>query len=132
MPKPISTDNAPRPQGPYVQALEAGGFVFVSGQLPLDSKTEEIVGETIEEQARVALGNIQAILKAAGLGLEDVIQTRVSLADLSEAASFNKVYAEVFQQKIPPARELIGNVGIPREAKLEVSAVALKKASEKV
>ena len=129
--KPISTDNAPSPQGPYVQALEAGGFVFVSGQLPLDAKTGEIVGETIDEQSRAALGNIQAILEAAGLGLEDIIQIRVYLADLNEVASFNKVYAEVFKQKIPPARELIGNVGIPKGAKLEVSAVCSKTGSEK-
>ncbi len=132
MKKLISTPNAPTPQGPYAQAVEAGGLLFVSGQLPLDPKTGQIVGETIEDQAKTALKNLTAIVEAAGLGLEDVVQVRVYLADLGEAPKFNEAYGHFFFcQGIPPARELIGNVGIPKGARLEVSAVCAKKQAEK-
>jgi 2-iminobutanoate/2-iminopropanoate deaminase len=127
MKKPINTQKAPNPQGPCSQAIEAGGFVFVSGQLPLDPKTGQPVGQTIQEQTRATLKNLKAILEAAELDLEDVLQVRVYLADLSEAAQFNEVYAAFFDQGTPPARELIGNVGLPKGAKLEISAVGLKK-----
>lgn len=131
MKKLISTPDAPTPQGPYAQAVEAGGLLFVSGQLPLDPKTGQIVGETIEEQAQTTLENLGAILKAAGLGFEDAVQVRVCLADLGEAPKFNEVYGHFFCHGTPPARELIGNVGIPKGAKLEVSAVCAKKQAGK-
>ena len=131
MKKRISTPNAPTPQGPYAQAVKAGGLVFVSGQLPLDPKTGQIVGETIEDQAKAALKNLAAIVEAAGLGLEDVAQVRVCLADLGEAPKFNEAYEQFFCQGTPPARELIGNVGIPKGARLEVSAVCAKRQAEK-
>lgn len=127
----VTTSNAPVPQGPYVQAVWAQGLLFVSGQLPLDPKTAQIKGQTMEEQAIAAIENLAAIIEAAGLTLKDTVRVRAYIADINEAASFNEVYARFFEQGTAPARELIGNVGIPKGAKLEISAVCSKTGLEK-
>ena len=101
--KVVYTDKAPKPIGPYSQAIIAGNFVFVAGQIPIDPETGEIVQGGIEEQTRRVLENIKAILEAAGSSLDKVVRVQVFLADLRLFKKFNKVYAEYFKEN-PPAR----------------------------
>ena len=91
----IHTDNAPKAIGPYSQAVKAGNMLFVSGQIPIDPKTGELSSGTIQEQTKLVLTNIGAILKAAGYSYENVVKTTCLLADISDFADMNKVYAEV-------------------------------------
>jgi len=117
----ISTDNAPAALGPYSQGVTAGGLVFTSGQLPIDPATGKIP-ETIEEQTRQALTNVKNILKEAGAG--DIVSVTVYMKDLSEFAAMNAVYAEFFTTPFP-SRSCVG-AEIPKGAKLEISAIAVK------
>ena len=103
MKKVIHTDNAPKAIGPYSQAIETGGMLFVSGQIPINPQTGELSNGTIQEQTKLVMDNIGAILKAAGLGYENIVKTTCLLADISDFAEMNKVYAEYFPTN-PPAR----------------------------
>ncbi len=122
--KVISTSGAPQALGPYSQAVQVGNMVFVSGQIPLDPATGQLVAGGIEEQTRRVLLNIQAILEAAGLGLKDVVRTTVFLADLADFPRMNQVYAEFFPEE-PPARTTVQAAGLPRGALVEVDAIAV-------
>jgi 2-iminobutanoate/2-iminopropanoate deaminase len=117
----IRTDKASKGTGPYVQGRRVGDFVYVSGQGPLDPVTSEVVGETIEEQTRRTLENIQAILEAGGAKLSDVIKIGAYLKDLSEFGRFNEVYKEFFPSDFP-CRTTVGTdlSGI----KVEIDAIA--------
>ena len=99
--KQIATNNAPAAIGPYSQAIQAGNFVFVSGQLPVDPATGEFAQGGIKELTRQSLTNIQHILKEAGLTMADVVKTTVFLADMADFADMNSVYAEFFQAPYP-------------------------------
>lgn len=121
----ITTDQAPAPSGAYTQALAAGPFVFVSGQIPLDAKGEMVQGDIVVQTCQV-LQNLKAILAAAELTLRDVVKTTVYLADLADFQEFNRAYGEFFPQH-PPARTTIQVAGLPRGAALEMDAIALKK-----
>jgi 2-iminobutanoate/2-iminopropanoate deaminase len=121
----IATDQAPAPSGAYTQALVAGPFVFVSGQIPLDAKGQMVQGDIVVQTCQV-LQNLKAILAAADLTLKDVVKTTVYLADLADFQEFNRAYAEFFPQH-PPARTTIQAAGLPRGAALEMDAIALKK-----
>ena len=123
--KMISTQNAPAAIGPYSQALEAGGMVFVSGQLPVDPATGAMP-EDVQDQARQSLANLKAILAAAGLTMADVVKTVVFLADLGDFAAVNEVYAEAFAQPFP-ARSCVQAAGIPKGAKVEIECIAVRK-----
>lgn len=118
----VSTDKAPAALGPYSQGVSAGGMVFTSGQLPIDPATGNIPA-TIEEQTRQALTNVRNILDAAGAG--EVVSVTVYMKDLSEFAAMNSVYAEFFTAPFP-SRSCVG-ADIPKGAKLEISAIALKR-----
>ncbi len=120
----IATSGAPQAIGPYSQAIRAGGLVFVSGQIPLDPQTGQLVDGGIEEQTRRVLLNIQAILEAAGLSLKNVVRTTVFLADLADFPKMNEVYAEFFSES-PPARTTVQAAGLPRGARVEVDAIAV-------
>jgi 2-iminobutanoate/2-iminopropanoate deaminase len=122
----ISTDQAPAAIGPYSQALAAGPFVFVSGQIPLDPTGQMVPGDIVVQTCQV-VANLKAILAVAGLSLKDVIKTTIYLADLADFQEFNRAYAEFFPQH-PPARTTIQAAGLPRGAALEMDAIALKKA----
>jgi 2-iminobutanoate/2-iminopropanoate deaminase len=102
----LSTDAAPQPVGPYSQAIRAGDYVFVAGQVPLDPVTGD-VPEGIGEQARLVMENVKSVLAAAGLGLGDVVQTRAYLTDLDDFAAFNSVYGTFFSEPFP-VRTTIG------------------------
>jgi 2-iminobutanoate/2-iminopropanoate deaminase len=121
----VRTEEAPAPfQGaPYSQAIRAGDFVFVSGQLALRPDHADIVGDSIEEQTEQVLVNLRAILEAAGSGLDRLIKTTVYLADLGDFAGMNEVYARHVGE-VPPARATIEVSALPSGAKVEIEAVA--------
>lgn len=122
--KVISTTKAPGAIGPYSQAIEANGFLFASGQIPLVPETGEIAGSTIEEQARQSCENVKGILAAAGLGLESVVKTTCFLADMGDFAAFNAVYAEYFTGK--PARSCVAVKALPKGVLCEIEVIAAK------
>jgi 2-iminobutanoate/2-iminopropanoate deaminase len=122
--EPVQTDKAPAAIGPYSQAIRAGGFVFASGQIPIDPATGEFVQGGIAEQTEQVLKNLAALLEAAGSGLDKVVKTTVFLADMKEFAQMNEVYARYFTAA-PPARATVAAAGLPRDARVEIEAVAL-------
>lgn len=126
MTNPISTPEAPKAIGPYSQAVEAKGarMLFLSGQIPLDPRTGELVQGGIEEQARRVLENLRAVLAAGGAGLEDVVKTTIFLADLADFAKVNEVYAKYFGAS-PPARSTVQVAALPRGARVEIDAIAV-------
>jgi len=121
----VRTEEAPAPfQGaPYSQAIKAGGFVFVSGQLALRPDHAEIVGDSVGEQTEQVFANLRAILEAAGSGLDRVVKTTVYLADLGDFAAMNEVYARHVGD-VPPARATVEVAALASGAKVEIEAVA--------
>jgi 2-iminobutanoate/2-iminopropanoate deaminase len=119
----ISTPNAPAAIGPYSQAVRAGNLVFVSGQIPLDPATGQLVGGDIGVQTEQVLENLAAILEAAGSSLAQVVKATVYLRDLGEFGRMNEVYAKFFGEN-PPARATVQVARLPREAALEIDVVA--------
>ncbi len=126
MKKPIRTDQAPKAIGPYSQGIQANGFVFVSGQIPLDPATGELVPGTIEDQTRRVLRNVSGVLATAGLGFGDVVKATVFLQDMNDFAKMNAVYAEFFQEPVP-ARAAVQAARLPRDVKVEIEVIALAK-----
>jgi 2-iminobutanoate/2-iminopropanoate deaminase len=122
--EPIQTDSAPAAIGPYSQAIKANGFVFVSGQIPIDPKTGEFVAGGISEQTNQVLKNLGALLEASGSSLGQVVKTTVFLADMKEFGAMNEVYGKFFAD-VPPARATVAAAGLPRDARVEIEAVAL-------
>ncbi|MBL8046402.1 MAG: RidA family protein [Anaerolineales bacterium] len=120
----LHTDNAPKAIGPYSQAIRANGFLFCSGQIPLDPASMQIVEGDIETQTRRVLTNIQAVLENAGTSLSRVVKTTVFMQDLGEFTRMNAVYAEFFTGT-PPARSTVQVAALPRNAKIEIECVAL-------
>jgi 2-iminobutanoate/2-iminopropanoate deaminase len=122
----VRTEEAPAPfQGaPYSQAIQAGGFVFVSGQLALRPDHGEIVGDSVEEQTEQVFVNLRAILEAAGSSLERLVKTTVYLSDLGDFAAMNEVYARHVGD-VPPARATIEVAALPSGAKVEIEAIAI-------
>ncbi|RMF38973.1 MAG: RidA family protein [Chloroflexi bacterium] len=120
----IATTDAPKAVGPYSQAVRAGGFVFVAGQIGLDPATGQMVEGGIAAQTRQALENLRAILEAAGSGLDRVVKTTVYMADLNDFPTMNGIYAEFFPQG-PPARATVGVAALPLGALVEIEAIAL-------
>jgi 2-iminobutanoate/2-iminopropanoate deaminase len=121
----INTDQAPPPVGPYTQALAAGPFVFLSGQIALDASGQQVAGDIVVQTVQV-IQNLKAVLAAAGLSLKDVVKTTVYLADLADFKEMNRAYAEFFPES-PPARTTIQVAGLPRGAAVEIDAIAFKR-----
>lgn len=119
----VSTDGAPKAIGPYSQAIDTGSLVFLSGQIPLDPATGQMVAGGIAEQTERVIKNLEAVLKASGLTLNHVVRTTVFLADLGEFAAMNEVYARHFP-KDPPARSTIQAAALPKGARIEIDAIA--------
>lgn len=123
--KAIHTNNAPAAIGPYSQAIEVNGFVFASGQIPIDPKTGDFVEGGIKEQTSQALTNAGNILKEAGTDLAHVVKTTVYLADMADFAAMNEVYATFFSQPFP-ARSAVAVKDLPKGARVEVEVLAAK------
>lgn len=121
----ISTDKAPAAIGPYSQAIEANGFVYASGQLPIDPATGQFPEGGIQEQTRQSILNAQAILEAAGLSLSNVVKTTVFLADMGDFAAMNEVYASFFQAPYP-ARSAVAVKTLPKGAMVEIECIAAR------
>jgi endoribonuclease L-PSP len=121
----IYTETAPKPLGPYSQAVKAGNMLFVSGQIPIDPKTGEVVKGGIKEQTRQVLENIKAVLEAAGYTLNDVTMAFVFLADMNMFPEYNEVYAQYFKEK-PPARVTVQAARLPRDVLIEIAVIAVR------
>ncbi len=124
-PEVIHTDSAPRAIGPYSQAIALAGWVFVSGQIPLDPASGELVRGGFADQARQVLANLDAILRAAGSERRAVAKVTVYLTDVARFAEFNEVYAAFFGDH-RPARAVVGVAALPREAQVEIEALATR------
>ncbi|HEX8474791.1 MAG TPA: RidA family protein [Pyrinomonadaceae bacterium] len=120
----ITTERAPRAIGPYSQAVATGGFVFTSGQIPLDPQTGEFVAGGIAEQTEQVIKNLSAVLEAAGTSLARVVKTTVFLADMNDFAAMNEVYGRYFDAE-KPARSTVQAAALPRNARVEIDVVAL-------
>jgi 2-iminobutanoate/2-iminopropanoate deaminase len=129
MKKIISTTEAPAAIGPYSQAVRVGSMIFCAGQVPLDPKTGQIVSEDIADQTRRVLDNVAAILKAEQLTLAHVVKTTVFLADFSDFQKMNEVYATYFKDQ-PPARSTVGVSTLPKNARVEIEAMAIADESD--
>lgn len=122
--KVIHTSDAPAAIGPYSQAVAAGGMLYVSGQIPLDPATGQLLEGDTATQARLVLSNLEAILKAGGCTFADVVRSTIFLTDLGDFGAVNAIYAEKFSAPFP-ARVTIQVAALPRGAKVEIDAVAL-------
>lgn len=121
----VSTSKAPAAIGPYSQAVVAvDQFVFTAGQIPIDPRTGQIVGEEIVAQTRQALQNLRSVLEAAGSGLGEVLKTTVFLKDMNDFAAMNDVYREFFPEA-PPARSAVEVARLPKDVRVEIEAVGL-------
>lgn len=124
MKKVICSEKAPGAIGPYSQAIEANGMVFVSGQLPINAATGTMA-ETIEEQSRQSLENVKHILEEAGLSMKNIVKTTVFLADMSLFAGMNGVYTTFFEGDFP-ARSAVAVKGLPKDALVEIECIAVR------
>ena len=124
--KLVNTPDAPAAIGPYSQGISAENIAFVSGQLPIDPATGEFAGNDIASQTRQSLKNVQAILAENGMTMADVTKTTVLLADIAEFAEMNQVYAEFFAEPFP-ARAAFEVAALPKNAKVEIEAIAVKR-----
>ena len=119
----IHTDSAPAAIGPYSQAIQIGDLLFVSGQVPIDPDTGAVVEGDIRAQAQQSLNNLKAILNAAGTNMGAVVKTTVFLADMNDFVAMNEVYAQFFQEPYP-ARSAVQVARLPKDAKVEIEAIA--------
>ncbi len=125
MNKIINTPNAPEPIGPYSQAVIAGGFLFMSGQVAINPATGELTQSTLAEETHQVMRNIKAVLLEAGYGFEDVVKTTIFLSDMSLFAEVNELYGSYFESQFP-ARETVAVKGLPKGVNVEISMTAYK------
>jgi len=122
--KVIQTEKAPKPIGPYSQAIRAGNFIFLSGQIPIDPKTGELVKGDIRQQTQQVLENIKGVLESQGLGMQDMVKVNIFLKDMGNFNQMNEVYAPYFSSN-PPARSTVEVGKLPRNADIEIEAIAV-------
>ncbi len=125
MSQEIKTTNAPAAVGPYSQAVRAGGFVFVSGQLGINPVSGQIEAQDAAGQAKQVMANLQAVLEAAGLTMASVVRTTIYLADISDFAAVNEVYGAYFSAGVMPARATVQVGALPKGGKVEIDAIAV-------
>lgn len=123
MKKIIRTDNAPAPVGPYSQAVESGGFLFCSGQIAIDPKTNQVFTGPVVEQARMVMENIKAVLNEAEMTFSHVVKTTIYLINMNDFAQVNEVYAKYFELE-PPARSTVAVAGLPKGVHVEIEVLA--------
>lgn len=122
--KPIKPENAPKALGPYTPAVKLGDFVYLSGQVPLDPKTNEIVGTTIEEQTHQVMKNIKAVLEEMGLGFQHIMKTTIFVADMNDFAKLNEVYGSYLEEPYP-ARSCVEVARLPKDVKVEIECIVI-------
>jgi len=120
----ISTDMAPKAIGPYSQAVKVGNFLFISGQIPIDPKTGELIEGNIKEQTKRVLENLKGIIESLGGSLENIIKTTVFLKNIEDFHDMNEIYAEYFKEN-PPARSTIEVSRLPRNVSIEIEAIGI-------
>jgi 2-iminobutanoate/2-iminopropanoate deaminase len=125
MKKEIKTKNAPQAIGPYSQGIEANGFVFASGQIPLNPETGELNTSSVEEQTRLVLKNLKAVIEESGCSLNHVVKCTVFLESMDDFSKMNSVYGEFFQPPYP-ARAAVQVARLPKDVKVEIEAIAVK------
>lgn len=124
MKKIVSTQNAPAAIGPYSQAVEKNGILYISGQIAIDPSTGEISGSTVEQQTKQVLKNIIAILEKSGYSIDDVVKTTCYISDMNAFGEMNTIYAEVFKED-PPARASVEVSRLPKDVLIEIEAIAI-------
>jgi len=122
--EPVATDRGPKAIGPYSQAIRANGLVFLSGQIPLDPKTQQLVEGDVAAQTERVLENLKGVVEAAGSSLQHVVKTTVFLADMNDFSAMNEVYARYFVNH-PPARSTVEVSRLPKNARVEIDLIAL-------
>ena len=122
--KVINTSEAPAPIGPYSQAILAGETLYVSGQIPLNPATNELISSSIEEETRQVMANLAAILEATGASFSNVVKCSIFVKNMSDFARINGVYGEYFQEN-PPARETVEVSALPKGVNVEISCIAV-------
>lgn len=123
MKKIHKSDNAPKPLGPYSQAVEANGFVFLAGQIPIDPKTDQVITGDIEKQTTQVMENIKAVLTSAGLNFTNVLKTTIFLTDLGDFNKVNAIYGKYISE-MPPARTTIQVAALPKAVNVEIEMIA--------
>lgn len=121
----IYTERAPEPIGPYSQAVQAGNMLFISGQIPIDPITNQLIQGGIGDEARQVMKNLEALLQAAGFSFENVVKTTIFLSDMNHFAEVNEIYGSYFRSDFP-ARETVAVLGLPKNVNVEISLVAVK------
>ena len=124
MKKIIKTNEAPEPIGPYNQAIEAGEFIFLSGQIGIDVDSGELINENIEDETNQVMRNIESVLKASNRNFDNVVKSTIFLKDLNDFTIVNEVYSKYFKNKISPARETVEVARLPKDANVEISVIA--------
>lgn len=126
MKKIISTTAAPAPIGPYNQATLSGNTLYTSGQIAIDPSNGELFKGSIEDETRLVMKNLEAVLQAAGMTFEDVVKTTIFISDMENFSKINKVYGTYFNDDTAPARETVEVVNLPKYVNVEISAIAIK------
>lgn len=121
----IYTENAPEPIGPYSQAVLAGNMLFISGQIPIDPASNQLITGSIADEARQVMKNLEALLKSSGFLFEDVVKTTLFLSDMNHFAEVNEIYGSYFSANFP-ARETVAVLGLPKNVNVEISLIAVK------
>lgn len=123
MKKVIHTDNAPKAVGPYSQAVQMGDFLFCSGQISIDPKTNEVFTGDIKTQTEMVMKNIEAVLAASNMNFGNIIKTTIFITNMSDFATVNEVYAKSFKEA-PPARSTVAVAGLPKGVNVEIEVIA--------
>lgn len=124
MKKNIYTKEAPEPIGPYSQAIEAGKFIFLSGQIAIDVDTGKLINKNIEAETNQVMRNIESVLKASNRTFDNVVKSTIFLKDLNDFTLVNEVYSKYFKNKVSPARETVEVARLPKDANVEISVIA--------
>lgn len=121
----IFSTEAPAPIGPYSQAVKAGNTLYVSGQIPLDADSGELINENITEETHAVMKNLEAVLRAGGYGFEDVVKCTIFIKDMGQFSTINEAYGQYFKTN-PPARETVEVSRLPKDVNVEISCIAVK------
>ncbi len=126
MKKVITAHQAPAPIGPYNQAILSGDTLYISGQIPIDPKTGELITTSLEAETKCVMNNLEAILKEAGMTFKNVVKCSIFISDINNFGRINKVYGQYFDEEWAPARETVQVAALPKAVSVEISAIATR------